>query len=99
MGVPIYLRLHRQETRKGEKKTMTLTIINIRKRIGIVLFLGYDMLRRMNTFKYAWESSLEFNYHACIKDAGTLLITIVTPAKILTILLRIKFIPHDKPKK
>jgi len=49
--------------------------------------------------KYARESSLEFNYPARSVDAGTLLITIVTPAKILTILLRIRFIPHNEPEK
>lgn len=34
----------------------------------------------------------------CIEDAGAWLITIVTPAKNLTILLRIRFIPRSVPE-
>lgn len=72
-----------------------MTNIVYKKRTRIV-HLGTALCSH-EYLKYAWESSLEFNYRVRIENAGTLLlITIVTPATILTILLKIIFISHNE---
>jgi len=110
VGVPIYLAIIRA---RGCEPNAMLMMTNVAHEGGIraaaffsfylsfffLFLISGRMPRWHECVKYARESSSEFNYRSRAVDAGTLLITIVTPAKILTILLRIRFIPRNEPEK